>query len=250
VAPTADPFAAAPLPSMVARVSYIDGVIGANYFVMPPAVGRSIVAVMLGTDDAADGEMTELELSGIGEVMNQLMAELASDAGTAAGVEIGITPPELSLVADEEDFRRLERSSEHVLEVRIDLFGEHCRLVQFVPHGLLIRIARNLGVEHLAMDREEPAATTAPAAAHEDAPSAPQLGALRQTTVRVWAEFGRARMPIQRAIDRARGDVIRLRGKRGEPVTVFANGQPIAEGSVVIGRTGRWAVQIERVLGP
>ena len=93
-----DPLGAIPPPIVASSVSYIDGVTGGNVFAMPLEGARALAAAMMGGDPPADGgepQLSELELSAIGEAMNQMMSAAAAAAGAALGQAVNIAPPEV-----------------------------------------------------------------------------------------------------------------------------------------------------------
>src|SRR5579875_648881 len=61
-----NPFANLPSGGVAASVCYIEGVTGANVFLMPAGCARSLAAAM-GAGDGQDGPLTELEMSAVGE---------------------------------------------------------------------------------------------------------------------------------------------------------------------------------------
>ena len=74
VSADADPLASVSTPAVAASVSYVDGVTGGNVFVMPLEGARALAAAMMGEEPPEDEatDLTELELSAVGEAMNQL----------------------------------------------------------------------------------------------------------------------------------------------------------------------------------
>src|SRR5262249_15587145 len=77
-------FSTLPFGAIAASVSYVDGVTGANVFVMPPK-GAQALATAMGVppseEEPEEGkpiELTELELSAVSEASNQMMAAAAS----------------------------------------------------------------------------------------------------------------------------------------------------------------------------
>ena len=114
-----NPLQTLPTPAVAASVSYIDGVTGGNVFVMPLKGARALAAAMMGEEppeDEAD-ELTELELSAVGEAMNQMMAAAA-----------------------------------HATSGVFTVFGQPCRLVQLVPNAFVMRMTKaldELGAEYL-----------------------------------------------------------------------------------------------------
>jgi flagellar motor switch protein FliN/FliY len=81
-------------------------------------------------------------------------------------------------------------------------------------------------------------------AASEDAFSA---RVLRDVTLRVWAEIGRATLPVGRAAGLGPGSVVELDRDVDEPVDVFANGRRIGTGRLLLVEDGEWAVRLEQV---
>ena len=84
----------------------------------------------------------------------------------------------------------------------------------------------------------------APPRAAEDAFSA---RVRRDVTLRVWAELGRATLPVGRAAGLGPGSVVELDRDVDEPVDVFANGRRIGTGRLLLVEDGEWAVRLEQV---
>jgi len=84
----------------------------------------------------------------------------------------------------------------------------------------------------------------APPRAAEDAFSA---RVRRDVTLRVWAELGRATLPVGRAAGLGPGSVVELDREVDEPVDVFANGRRIGTGRLLLVEDGEWAVRLEQV---
>jgi flagellar motor switch protein FliN/FliY len=70
------------------------------------------------------------------------------------------------------------------------------------------------------------------------------LGDLNTSTVRVWAELGRVRVPIGTASNLPSGAILELANRTDDPVTVFANGIPIGRGKLMTTADGAWAVEL------
>src|SRR6202034_1472023 len=93
------------LPSggIAASVHYVDGVTGANVFVMTPAGARAMAAGM--GVGAPEGEMpptelTELEISAVGEAANQMLAAAAAAISVVLGQEVEISVPDVRIIDD------------------------------------------------------------------------------------------------------------------------------------------------------
>jgi flagellar motor switch protein FliN len=64
--------------------------------------------------------------------------------------------------------------------------------------------------------------------------------------VRLWAELGRAQMPIGRAVALAEGSVVDLDRHPDDPVDVYVNGMHFGTGRLILA-DGEWAIQLESV---
>jgi flagellar motor switch protein FliN len=243
IVPTgSDPLQSLPTPAVAASVSYMDGVTGGNVFVMPVQGARALAAAMMGEEppqDDADA-LTELELSAVGEAMNQMMAAAANTTGAVLGTRVEIAPPHtrvltsLDAVLDGHD-------AAHVTSGVFTVFGQPCRLVQLVPNAFVMRIMQaldELGAEYLG--DQGPADAAASAGLDES---------LRAIEVRVWAERGRRRMPIGGLVGTPPGAVVELDREADEPVDLFVNGMRFASGRLVVSEGGEWAVEISSLVG-
>ena len=64
--------------------------------------------------------------------------------------------------------------------------------------------------------------------------------------VRLWAELGRAHMPIGRAVALAQGSIVDLDRKPEDPVDVFVNGARFGTGRLILVE-GEWALEVVTV---
>jgi flagellar motor switch protein FliN/FliY len=72
-------------------------------------------------------------------------------------------------------------------------------------------------------------------------------GLIRGVGLRVWAELGRARLPVGRAVGLAPGAVVELDRGVDEPLDLYVNGRRLAVGRLLLTDDGEWAVRIESV---
>ena len=236
------PFAMIVTPAVAANVSYVDGVTGGNVFVIALAGARKLAAAMMGTDPSADeaGDLSELELTAIGEAANQMMAAAAAATGEVLGEEVEIASPETRFLqtADAADAEFAQTA--HATTVSFKVLGEPCRLVQLVPNSFVVRMTRALA------DRqsEAPAGSVA-------ADNAVDLASdsIRDVPVRVWAELGRTRLPLGQLVGLASGSVVELEESADDAVGVYVNGKHYASGRLLL-VDGDWAVRIDTVFQP
>ena len=237
-----DPLQTLPTPAVAASVSYVDGVTGGNVFVMPLEGARALAAAMMGEEPPEDEatELTELELSAVGEAMNQMMAAAANATSAVLGTEVEIAPPETRVLTSLAGALDGHDDAAHVTSGVFTVFGQPCRLVQLVPNAFVMRMTTaldELGAEYLG--DQGPADASAAAGLDES---------LRGIDVRVWAELGRRRMPIGNLVGMPAGAVVELDREADEPVDLFVNGMRFASGRLVVSDGGEWAVQIEALV--
>jgi flagellar motor switch protein FliN len=70
------------------------------------------------------------------------------------------------------------------------------------------------------------------------------------SSLKVWAELGRARMPAGTVVGLPAGAVVELDREADEPVDVYVNGLRYATGRLVVTDDGEWAVRLETLAGP
>src|SRR5262249_45914442 len=71
---------------------------------------------------------------------------------------------------------------------------------------------------------------------------------LREVPLRVWAELGRTRLPLARAVSLPPGSVVELDRRAEDPVDIFVSGRRFARGVLVLAEDGEWAVRVEELL--
>jgi flagellar motor switch protein FliN/FliY len=224
------------MPSVCAEVSYVDGVTGGNVFLLPVEGARRLAATMMGqeTPESAEGaELSELELSAVGEAMNQMMSAAALATAGVLGQEVEIAPPKIRVVTTEAEAAELLRAfaAPHLLTTSFTVADVSARLVQLVPNAFVVR-----------MDRALDAQTT-------EYTSAPLGAALRAVPVRVWAELGRARMPAGTSLDLPTGSVVELDREVEDPVDLYVDGLHFATGRLRVAEDGSLQLEVEEVLG-
>ena len=137
-------FASLPFGAVAASVSYVDGVTGANVFLMTPQGARTLATAMgvpHPTGRGSTWRSTELELSAIAEAANQMMAAAASAIGVVLGQEIEISPPDTRVLDDTDSALELYGTAPHATSTTFLVGGETCRLIQLVPSAFVVRMA-------------------------------------------------------------------------------------------------------------
>ncbi|HWM09144.1 MAG TPA: FliM/FliN family flagellar motor switch protein [Solirubrobacteraceae bacterium] len=244
------PMESIPVPAVAASVSYVDGVTGANVFVMTLDGARKLATAMMGMEEPEDPnapELSELELSAVSEAMNQMMASAALAISSVLGTEVEIGTPETKMFTDTAEAVEAYPQTPHAVRAAFTVCGEPCRLVQLVPNAFVVRMTAaldDLGAE------VAPTAELAGAAASGGALSGPGIPSLAGIPVRVWAELGRAQMPSAQVVGMPSGAVVELNRSADEPIDLYVNGRRFATGRLMVVDGTDWAVRIETVLAP
>jgi flagellar motor switch protein FliN len=224
------------LPAVAADVSYVDGVTGGNLFILPVEGARRLAAAMMGQDPETvelGGELSELELSAVGEAMNQMMSAAAMATSDVLGQEVEIAPPQIRTVETEAQAVELlgASGSAHILTADVTVLGAPSRLIQLVPNAFVVKMTRAL--DELTQEYT----------------SAPLSDSLRGVPVRVWAELGRARMAAGASLSVATGSVVELDREVDELIDLYVDGMRFAAGRLLVAEDGSLQLVVESVIG-
>ena len=81
------------------KVAYSEGIEGTNVLLFSQADALSIANIMIGMDAT---ELTELELSAVGEVTNQMIGSSTTTLSNILNKMVDISPPDVSVISGEE----------------------------------------------------------------------------------------------------------------------------------------------------
>jgi flagellar motor switch protein FliN/FliY len=252
-----NPMESLPVPAVATSVSYVDGVTGANVFVMTLDGARKLAAAMMGMEQPEgwvgtdSPELSELELSAVAEAMNQMMASAAIAISSVLGTEVEIGTPETKTFTEAAEAADAYPHTPHAVRASFSVCGEPCRLLQLVPNAFVVRMTRaldELGAE--VAPSLEPAAGATPTGGRDGSPSGFGSPSLAGIPVRVWAELGRAQMPSAQVVGLPSGAVVELDRSADEPIDLYVNGRRFATGRLMVVDGTDWAVRIETVLAP
>jgi flagellar motor switch protein FliN len=219
------------VPAVVASIAYVDGIDGGNLLLMPVAAARRLAAAMAGqtAPEVGDAELTDMELSAIGEAMNQVMSSASTATGSVLRQSIEIAAPETTVVDTQQALDDAVPEQGQATSADFSLFGLDCRFVHLVPPAFLALLQDALEVDPTD-DLQEPLRE-----------------AMLDVDVRVWAELGRARMSSQRAVALPRGAVVELDREADNAIDLYVDGLHFATGRLVVTDEGELAVRLESV---
>ena len=236
--------------SVAASVSYEGGVTGANIFILTAAGVRNMAQAMgmPAPEEGESDEISELELSAVGEASNQMMAAAASAIGVVLGQEVEISVPDIRVLDNPEEAAEIYGSSPHATSTTFLIGGESCRLIQLVPRAFVVRMARAL--DEMDETIEDDASSGGETGSGDGkAQSTALVEALTGIKLRVWAELGRTELGLSRALGLPLGSVIELDRAADAPIDLYVNGLRFAQGHLIVTDDGEWAFQCDTVGG-
>jgi flagellar motor switch protein FliN/FliY len=243
------PFANLPTGGVAASVRYVDGVTGANVFLMPAGCARGLATAM-GAGGEEDGPLSELELSAVGEASNQMLASAAAAISVVIGQEIDISPPDVRLIDEDIDAADVWGPAPHACSTSFTIAGEPCRLVQLVPNAFVLRMARaidEISMEQTVADYSRQSGDRGDTGVNVAVPITEKLGDIN---LRVWAELGRTRLPIGEALELPVGALVDLDRTADAPVDLFINGLCFGHGNLLVTEDGEWAIEVRSLNKP
>lgn len=231
VQPGVSPFADAPAPGIEASVELDEGLAGESILLLSEAAAERFAAA----EEEGGAPAGDLDAV-VGRVAVQAATAVASAAGRILEQAVPVGKPTTLRYDDVEAAGTSSETSPHAFAIALTVDGEPGRFVHRVQNALLIKAVP--GLDTIAELGE--AAATSGAGVPDDA--------LRDVKVRVWAELGRARLPLAQAVSIPSGAVVQLDRSADDPVEVFVNGRLFAHGCLVV-REDEWAVEIEELVG-
>lgn len=238
-----------------------------------------IFDILMGKDGRnPDLEMGDLQISAIGEVVNQLVGAAATALSKSFDRKLAMVPPESELLSVNSLVLPGPYQQGALLQVRYQLAIEDVldgELFELRPLGSARALYAQL--TGAAAAPAPTAASAAPAAASPlaSAPSAPlapqatvqpvafaplspaaapvaaspNLERILDIPLRVTVELGAAWLKVKNVLDLAKGSIVELDKLSGENVDLLVNGRLMAKGEVVV-INENFGVRITEILGP
>ncbi|HHW70721.1 MAG TPA: flagellar motor switch phosphatase FliY, partial [Clostridiales bacterium] len=116
-----------PIPFVAVEVSYEEGLEGKNLLVIRENDVKIITDLMLGGDGKkTEEELSDMHLSAIGEVMNQMVGSAATSLSTLLGRTISISPPKAFVIkfGDEESYQDFTSDDATIVQVKFKMVVE------------------------------------------------------------------------------------------------------------------------------
>jgi len=260
-----------PTPCVAAEVGYIKGLYGTNLLVLEIADAAVIADLMQGGDGSNPKmELEEMEISAIGEAMNQMIGKAATSMSSLFNIRVEIAPPKTQIIEliDAGQIDEALADDKKVAKISFRLEIEKLldsSLMLVIPLDLGRKMAESLiknseeekpasvvppgpddGAEEEALQpltktvkiEEEEAVIQpvrfAPVSSGETSQEKSNLNLLLDVPLQISVELGSTRMKIKEILDLGMGSIVELDRLAGEPVDVLVNGKVFAKGEVVV----------------
>ena len=163
-----------PIPSVICEVKYKAGIEGSNLLILSQRDGAVIVDLMMGGDGKSPSpELSDLQMSGISEAMNQMMGSSATSMSSMFNAMVDITPPKLvlnDLSMEDDVIQGLLTANEPLVRISFRMVVEDVIdsiLVQVIPlslaKGMVNKLMNAMGGGSSAAPAAQTAAPTQPA---------------------------------------------------------------------------------------
>lgn len=254
-------------PAVGVEITYTEGLSGNNIMILKKSDVREIVDILLNTKtNPEEFELTELNKSAICEVMNQMMGASSTALAEVLETTVNITTPVTFEVEDKNDFKHKYFSddepmvvvkfhlkiedvieSEFLIVLKIDLAK---RIIESFKLDVNTDInAQNKEVKSKIQkksfdnldDFDSDNKTTknnysvfSSGQQSDKKTHGTNLDLIMTVPLQVSVEIGRTKKNVKEIIELTNGSLVVLDKLAGEPVDIFANGQYIAKGDVVV----------------
>jgi len=258
-----------PTPCVAAEVAYIKGLEGTNLLLLE-IVDAAIIADLMQGGDGTDPrmELGEMELSAIGEAMNQMVGKASTSMSSLFDRRVEIAPPNTRILDLDEAEQIDKELSEDKKIIKISFRLEVSNLIDsslmlVIPFVFGREMAcsmlksSSVGKEtagaYAEKTPQQPVQPQPPGAAGAEGGSVSvqpvQFSSISSTTsaqdksnlnllldvpLQISVELGSTRMKIKEILDLGMGSVVELDRLAGEPVDILVNGKIFAKGEVVV----------------
>ena len=262
-------------PKVVTSIGFREGLEGNNMLMIDIPDAIIIADLMMGNDGTDVGEeFTELELSAVGEAMNQMIGSSSTAMATMFDRRIDIFPPEVEAIAQGESIGSMEGKEDDLLvaiafELTVEglINSQIMQLFSFTTVQEISDIMLGDTAETLAGREEQSSPEARPAESSQAEESAPvhpsqaqeprekvevqeavfqelsndgsravprNLDLIMDVPLEFTAVLGKSRKTIQDILSLGSGSVVELDKMTDEPLEILVNGKLVAEGEVVV----------------
>ncbi|MCP1397639.1 MULTISPECIES: flagellar motor switch protein [Bacillus cereus group] len=241
-----------PVPFVILNVDFVEGLKNENVFVFTKDVALTMVdLMMMGTGEVdPEKELTELELSGIKEIMNQMMGHAATAMSEMFQEKMDMTPPNVKFVTLKEEMEYLGESMEvdELVQITFNLeIGDllQSKMYQILPISEAKEMVRRLlypmvEEEEIATEEIEEEKIVEPVVQPIEFKEVKQMepvymdtSILQNVEMNVKFVFGSTVKTIQDILSLQENEAVVLDEDIDEPIHIYVNDVLVAYGELV-----------------
>lgn len=241
-----------PVPFVILNVDFVEGLKNENVFVFTKDVALTMVdLMMMGTGEVdPEKELTELELSGIKEIMNQMMGHAATAMSEMFQEKMDMTPPNVKFVTLKEEMEYLGESMEvdELVQITFNLeIGDllQSKMYQILPISEAKEMVRRLlypmvEEEEIATEEIEEEKIVEPVVQPIEFKEVKQIepvymdtSILQNVEMNVKFVFGSTVKTIQDILSLQENEAVVLDEDIDEPIRIYVNDVLVAYGELV-----------------
>ncbi|ARO59489.1 CheY-P phosphatase CheC [Bacillus cereus] len=241
-----------PVPFVILNVDFVEGLKNENVFVFTKDVALTMVdLMMMGTGEVdPEKELTELELSGIKEIMNQMMGHAATAMSEMFQEKMDMTPPNVKFVTLKEEMEYLGESMEvdELVQITFNLeIGDllQSKMYQILPISEAKEMVRRLlypmvEEEEIATEEIEEEKIVEPVVQPIEFKEVKQMepvymdtSILQNVEMNVKFVFGSTVKTIQDILSLQENEAVVLDEDIDEPICIYVNDVLVAYGELV-----------------
>ncbi|MGX5466999.1 flagellar motor switch protein [Bacillus toyonensis] len=237
-----------PVPFVILNVDFVEGLKNENVFVFTKDVALTMVdLMMMGTGEVdPEKELSELELSGIKEIMNQMMGHAATAMSEMFQEKMDMTPPNVKFVTLKEEMEYLGESMEvdELVQITFNLeIGDllQSKMYQILPISeakeMVRRLLYPMVEEQEEIEEEEIAAPVVQPIEFKEVkqiePVYMDTSILQNVEMNVKFVFGSTVKTIQDILSLQENEAVVLDEDIDEPIRIYVNDVLVAYGELV-----------------
>ncbi|EJQ90293.1 flagellar motor switch phosphatase FliY [Bacillus toyonensis] len=242
-----------PVPFVILNVDFVEGLKNENVFVFTKDVALTMVdLMMMGTGEVdPEKELSELELSGIKEIMNQMMGHAATAMSEMFQEKMDMTPPNVKFVTLKEEMEYLGESMEvdELVQITFNLeIGDllQSKMYQILPISEAKEMVRRLlypmveEQEEITPEEIEEEEIAAPVVQPIEFKEVKQIepvymdtSILQNVEMNVKFVFGSTVKTIQDILSLQENEAVVLDEDIDEPIRIYVNDVLVAYGELV-----------------
>ncbi|KKM12316.1 hypothetical protein SY88_03960 [Clostridiales bacterium PH28_bin88] len=251
-------FASFSTPYIAVEVNFTRGLEGSNLLIIKVSDAYIIADLMMGGDGKNPvQELTELQLSAVGEAMNQMIGSAATSMSSIFQTAVSISPPAVEPIKfGEQHYHSPLVNGDAIVVVSFRMeIGDliDSEIMQVMP----LRVAKKEvdmllrpSSPPLPASEDQPAKEPAPGPAQVswdtrdyppavydrgvDQPPPKNIDLILDVPLQISVVLGKTRKPIKDVLGLTPGTIVELEKLADEPVDILVNGTLIAHGEVVV----------------